>query len=708
MSATGDERPTLDTKKSVQEIQQRKQEEIKQQISTLASKLGTKAGETHTNVYDAEAKLVGFLKDTNRINTTQAKNYSKIQERNNQQLRETINKLSESPSSYVITDKNTGEPRKVLGSDIDKMKQTLLDGQVNLVLLNTAAEIGEANKPKYNQIIRQLEEESIKPHLKEPITYKTSPKTLPRKTEPTTIEEKKGILGIISEYTAKKERFERIADYKTEIGLDELRGPDSEKYVNKLKARFAHMSMATAEAYGKGVPLVVLGTVGGAFGATVIGLLGAATAASFINPKNREALDNYVSAHPQEFLATLGGAVLAGVSVVEVRGAFNEYTRNLKLSERRALETKWDEIIDDVSYREQIKGAEYPSNLSKKQLALQRAKARDALEKIINDPSYWEQQKGIKYPSQYVEIPTPNGEKLWFYDIKNPDDRIVYNLVQNSNDKEWILNNFWTEAKAENMALMYDATGYGEMQSITIPELLNQYPELRDPFLNPAFIDPNVLDKAGIVMKGKPDYFNPALLDPNVLNKANIVARAESGLYFNPALAVVLATVTQQGYITKEQILEIINQNEASLEALLEANIQIPVNFADTKLVNLSIAELAQVTEQVSEQDQILALTPLQIQTILIEPIPPIEPTPVEPMPPIIPLIGLPQSKERRGINLRLFNGPEEKYRVKFTYRDKSSQSITVPARSYPEAISKAEMGRRNKLLKETYAERVK
>lgn len=95
---------------------------------------------------------------------------------------------------------------------------------------------------------------------------------------------------------------------------------------------------------------------------------------------------------------------------------------------------------------------------------------------------------------------------------------------------------------------------------------------------------------------------------------------------------------------------------------------------------------------------------PIQIQEpVLGEPAPQepiIEPTPEDPIPPPIPFKQ--KSKARQKINLRLFRGPKIKYRVVHSYRDSTKTSITVPAQSIPEAISKAEGTRKiNKRLKE-------
>jgi len=65
-------------------------------------------------------------------------------------------------------------------------------------------------------------------------------------------------------------------------------------------------------------------------------------------------------------------------------------------------------------------------------------------------------------------------------------------------------------------------------------------------------------------------------------------------------------------------------------------------------------------------------------------------------IPTVIPILRLnPQSEERKSINLRLFNGPRERYRVKFTYPKGGKEVITVDARSFPEAVNRAQMARK-------------
>jgi len=81
-------------------------------------------------------------------------------------------------------------------------------------------------------------------------------------------------------------------------------------------------------------------------------------------------------------------------------------------------------------------------------------------------------------------------------------------------------------------------------------------------------------------------------------------------------------------------------------------------------------------------------------------PTPPPEPVPEEPTPPppeepTVPFLPKSKPEERRDIRLRLFSGPKEKYRVKFSYPKGQSQTLTVEARSFPEAVNRAQRSRR-------------
>ena len=512
------------------------------------------------------------------------------------------------------------------------------------------------------------------------------------------------ILELNKDYVTRKKENEELADYTTTIGIKELTGPDKDENINKVKARFAHMAMASAEGFVKTLPLAALGTVGGAGGAVVVTLMGAATAASMLNPANRKALDQFVTEHPQEFMATLSGALLAGVSVSEVRSAFKAHTKNMKLKERRAFEKKWDEIIDDVNFKEQIKGSEFPSNIDKKLQAIEKANARKAAEKIINDPAYFEQQLGAEFPSRAIEVPTPTGDKIWVSNPINADDEIMYNFVMGlSKDNPGdVVNKFWKDAKANNMAMWYDATGEGVFDSITVPDLVNKYPGLKEPYINPALLDPTVVNRAGIVSKNPSTWFNPATLDPSLFNKADIVARV--GTSQPSMMTVALAVYSSQGYITKEQLDALIKANQVHINALKELGVQIPSDYTDASLREKSLSDFVQDVEEIAETIQD---TP--------DPIPPPDPTPTPPPkqrktppPPEPPktveetpppetqrLLGLSRSdvEKRRAMNLSLHSGKKMLYRV--NYPDLKQVIGPLEARSLPDALGKAQRQRR-------------
>ena len=664
MSASGDEKKTVDTKAAIAANKQQKQEIAKQEAQAAAAL--KKPAVVTTKVFDigealtkAQSDLDKAKADLAKISTSQASSKAKIKA-------------------------------------IETQKEKIAIEHAKIAELATQRELEKRKDVKTT------------PYNAPPDDRKeTQPTPKIGKTATVTVG---SILKLNEDYGTKKRGYEKQADYGTTIGLNELTGPNRVENINKVKARFAHMAMASAESFAKTLPLAALGTVGGAGGAVVVGLMGAATAVSLINPVNRQALDQFVTEHPQEFMASLAGAVLAGVSVVEVRGALREYTKNMKLNERLAFEKKWDELIDDVNFKEQIKGSEFPSNIDKRQQALNAARAKEAAEKIINDPAYLEQFDRAEFPSRAVEIPTKNGEKIWVYDNTNPDDLIVYNMVRNSNDPEWVVKNFWNDAKASNMALWFDDTGTGVFDTVTVPELLNQYPGLKEPYINPALLDPNVVNRAGIVGKNPSTWFNPATLDPSLFNKADIVARL--GTTQPSMMTVALAVYASQGYITKEQLDALITANQVHINALEELGVQIPSDYTDASLREKGLTD---VVQEITEITDVIEDTPDPTPTPPPPPEPtppPTEPTPppTEPTPPTPkptpptepsptetpPLkLSLKEKEERKIMNLKLFNGPRERYRVKFTYPRGGKEVITVEARSFPEAVNRAQMARK-------------
>jgi len=654
-----------------------------QKKSIKAAKIGTEIGGENKNLADVLVTLNKYLRDANRVNTSRAKQIKTAQEFQNKKLAEIIPKLEESPSKYEITDKTTGEKRRLVGKDIMELKNALKEGKENLQNINQAIQKGETNKELYAQYIRTLEEKSLEPQLKKTYTYKTSPKKTGKdypEADPNTAsriakrvnfvqellnedikdkniaeevlrqvtplyvqtETTKGANAgdrFVARYEKKLRDYEALADYQTPIGIEDL----NPKNINKIKARLAHASMSTAKGFITTIPVAGLAAAGGP---AVGGLIAAASIATALNPDNREIMKEYIEAHPQEFLFALGGSLLAGVTVTEANRAFREYTKNLKIAERRKLEAKWDKLIDDYAYLEQQS---------------QRAGGRP-----------------VEFPSRALEIPEPYGNQVIISDPINPEQVIFENMMRAGVEIDPLevlsVINKWKRDYGESF--YYDAGG-GLLEPTSSLELINKHPELLDP------------------------YFNPAFRDPNILNKADIVARSNNPkVNYLPLYAAALSIISKQGYITEEQINELIKDNNIILTELRENNIEIPDSYDITDISSLSIPEIADIVKQEQEPISTVALIP--IMDIIETPIIP-EPEPIEP---ITPSIKLPKSKERRELNLRLFKGKKQRYRVRFTYSDKTKQTVTVSARSYPEAIDKAEMSKRHgKVVDMTYAE---
>ena len=108
-----------------------------------------------------------------------------------------------------------------------------------------------------------------------------------------------------------------------------------------------------------------------------------------------------------------------------------------------------------------------------------------------------------------------------------------------------------------------------------------------------------------------------------------------------------------------------------------------------TKTIQVQEQEPVQITEPITEE----VLT----EEVLTEEITPVSSIPFKL-----------KSKTRQAINLQLYRGRKQKYRVQLKYSDGTKTSVTFDARSHPEAIAKAEnIPRRGKTLIETLSERV-
>ena len=668
---------TQQKKADISKSSKKEEEEQTKYKTEKAAKLGTKPGKTHTNVHDAQKGLTQFLKDTNKINTTQAKNYTKIQANNNTQLATIINtvegntyKAGSGQSYYSLKD---GTP--ITSGMVDQWKNDLADGKTNLVLLKAAVKQGEANKPIYNKIIKQLEEESIKPHPEKAYTYKSQAQKYIKEHTTTKTPEPKSTLQrrsdaqksfistlikadikdpkkaeklikeispiyaqtvdvnpgagdkFVKELDLKIRNYEKIADYQTPLGWDELTGSNKKQNINKLKARLAHATLATDKYLIAEAPVMALGAAGGP---ATVGFIAAAGIATMLNPANRKLLDEYVKAHPQEFMFAIGGSILAGLSVSAAKGIYKQYRVDMSL----AQQTKYD--------------------------------------KMINDYAYLEQNKGAEFPSRALEVPERYGNQIIVSNPVDAEAQIFERFlrgVQTGNEGEAI-QAFFKSMKDADLSMYLDAGG-GKLDTVTVPDLLNKYPGLRDP------------------------YFNPAFNDPNILGKSDLVARSNNpSVNFMPLLAAALLQVSKQGYITETQIKELIKTNQLNITTLRDKGIEIPTDFTESSLVELSLPELAELAK--TKQEQIQELTPLQIQALIVDvvplPLPDIPETP-EPLKPTLPL-GLSKNdmSKRRDMDRKFYTGPKSIYRVTYIYSKTSKQTLPpIEARSIPEAMQKAQ-----------------
>jgi len=461
----------------------------------------------------------------------------------------------------------------------------------------------------------------------------------------------KALAPVYAETVTARESLERMFDEINNRKRDAEKRAEWDKFtwggsgkrstVAQTVARLEHLAISTSEAFVKTLPFAAVAATG-PLGA---GLVIASSTAYFVSPKNRYYTAVFIGAHPQEFYASIAGSLAAGVSVSKVRATVNKYRAQIKST---ALKNKMDKLIDDYAYLEQHKGAEYPSRA--------------------------------------IEIPEPYGKQIIVSNPVDPEAQIIERFIHSvaSGNEPEAIAKFFTSMKDAELAMYYDS-GSGSLETVTIPELLKKHPELNDPFIHPAF------------------------QDPNLFNKADLVARIPgSNIQVTPLMAAALAQAAKKGYFTDADIKALIKSNMGTNEILEGIDLSKPWTEAQLKELNIPDAYLlvgaipteiqdvgpVSATQQMQELAQLEELEPIEEPPLPLIPVIVPEPTPP---PPEEPKPFLPKSKpgERRDIRLRLWGGPKEKYRVKFSYPKGQSQTLTVEARSFPEAVNKAQRSRR-------------
>lgn len=434
----------------------------------------------------------------------------------------------------------------------------------------------------------------------------------------------------------KIENLKRDAEGRAEWG--NLKG-DEKLTTPQAVARLEHLALASGDAFIKTIPAAVVAT-SGYVGA---GLVAAASTAYFVSPRNRYYTAAFIGKHPQEFYASIAGSLAAGYSVAKVRAVYTKYRAEIKST---ALKNKMDKLIDDYAYLEQHKGAEFPSRA--------------------------------------VEIPEPQGGVIIIDEPIIEEAQIANNFLKGVADgrngpqdiEAWLMKN-------KKIQFMYGPS-YAKLSPTDLEEIIIKHPQLKDPFIHPAF------------------------QDPSLFGKADLVARVPgTKVQAVPLMSVVLNRIAQQGYITDADIKEIVEANKLNPADLEKLGIT-PWDVSDFK--DLSIPDAVIVVGEkpidIDEVKDISKATADQIPSIepIEEPKPAEEPMPIPPIPtpknieepgPPKPTLSGKGQEEMKRIRLRLFNGPREKYEARFNYKRGQDQTLTVEARSFPEAMTKAQRGRR-------------
>jgi len=165
MSASGDEKKSIDVKTALAKIQQQKQEIAKQEAQAAAAKQ-TEIGQTKTNVYDSMAALQQFQKDSTRVKVSEAANQKTYQQNRINEVQQKFNEVTANKDQYlegvyITYARNVGEYLK--------------NADENIESLNQAIAAGTDAKIIYGKNIKKLEKEALKPHLKKVYGYKSQP-----------------------------------------------------------------------------------------------------------------------------------------------------------------------------------------------------------------------------------------------------------------------------------------------------------------------------------------------------------------------------------------------------------------------------------------------------------------------------------------------------------------------------------------------------
>jgi len=640
-----------------------KQEKEKETKTLKASKYGTKGGKTHTNVHDAQKGLTKFLKDTNKINTTQAKNYTKIQANNNKQLATIINtvegntyKAGSGQSYYSLKD---GTP--ITSGMVDQWKNDLADGKTNLVLLKAAVKQGEANKPIYNKIIKQLEEESIKPHPEKAYTYKTSPskkdkelnKILNAITAGPPSELNVTGLGRVAQ------QYERVFTRVTDALTDAIKNAKTQA----AQAKTEEKPLETIIWYG----LAETTTGGrGAFNALTFTIRpkqweeSAKTINALLTPRKNESVKDYEERIKQIVAGDIDDPVLRKkminqlLSTMPMVGVSDEQIETGKKYRAVLVDTI---LSDPISFVAEVSGGLAGGWLAGQVLSKVPSAIRKLTPKSLERKAFEKLHSLEAGESPGIDITGHKLDGLPDSAVAQIESAMGQNPARSLGKGKWnkIQLNHWVPQNRRG--------------STSIVVLMDPLTKTVKGFLT--------LQEAQAITGGAPELlatigglqaFHMVYVDPTVSAKEFSIMQQ---LHKN-SQAVIPASALKQ-----------LNPNDEILETLLSLGIIVIPDLSQVEIQNTGVAEAVEQTPiqtNAQAQLQIPEITPTQVPEL--EKIPPTTP-PIK--------LSLEDQKKRRDMDRKFYTGPKSIYRVTYTYLGGKKQSVRVEARSILEAMQKAQ-----------------
>lgn len=588
--------------------------------------LGTTAGwkEYKQAIRDAKSKLKKHEGQVTRYKTSVRS--AEVSRKANTVIKAANNVITR--SNVLI--KQSNETRKMLY----EVRKKLIEQDLRLKHGFTKKSPGEYYGDQINETLIQLTDQ-INNDIKDPEKAKETLKAIAPMYF-TTVKKEDQIEKLFETIEKKKRDAESRAEWDKVTGYYSGKRPTPAQ----LSARLEHLALSSSDSFIKTLPIATLAVAGGPL---VAGFIGAASIATFVDPKTRYETAVFIGAHPEEFYASIAGSLAAGLSVAKAKQLWGRYSTQIKTSQLQKYNEKFDKLIDDYAYLEQQKGAEFPSRLT--------------------------QAPGDE---PYVLTRGP-GEDAW-------TDFVLRKFMQGLSKDDMAK---WLQE--QKPTLLLDLENTGKLTPVPLEDLITKYPELKDPFIHPAF------------------------QDPNLLNRADLVARIPgSKIQMTPLLAAALARASKQGYLTDADLTELIKSNIGTLEEVKTFDLTVPWSAQDVKTIELTDALnlMGQIPEDITEvtpvqttiQEPVQLTEPIEEVTPIEEPAPIIvpEPTPPTEPPPKTPrpLLTAKDREAMKRVRLQLFNGPISKYTAKFNYRRGKAQSVTVKARSFIEAMNKAQRKR--------------